>query len=195
MAQEIIGAKVSQKTWHKLLDDASTKEAVADDTANSNTSITSRVRETTLSDFSKNLEEPSPTENEEDIDDQIRSVDSHEIHCERECWSDLRADIRTLFFPDKNVIEQHSLTLSQIWCKVQESVKGLHDKHSEFDMKQVNVTDTPQYVISTIDHGEQIDHRHTGKGKSKHTGKGKGNHVEVVETNQPSETASPMSAT
>ena len=46
-------------------------------------------------------------------------------------------------------------------------------------MKQGNVTDTPQ-VISTI------DHRHTGKGKSKHTGKGKGKHVDVVETNQPS---------
>ena len=46
----------------------------------------------------------------------------------------------------------------------------------------------PQCVISTI------DHRHTGKSKSKHTGKGKGKHVDVVETNQPSETASPMSA-
>ena len=49
-------------------------------------------------------------------------------------------------------------------------------------------------VISTIDHGEQIDHKHTGKGKSKHTSKGKGNQVDVVETNQPSETASTMSA-
>ena len=84
LAQEINGVKVAQKTWHKLLDDASTKEAVADDTANSNTSITSRVSQTTLSDFSKNLEEPSPTENEEEIDDQIRSMDSHEIQCERE---------------------------------------------------------------------------------------------------------------
>ena len=49
-------------------------------------------------------------------------------------------------------------------------------------------------AISTIDHGEQIDHKHTGKGKSKHTGKGEGNHVDVVETNLPSETASTMSA-
>ena len=82
-------AKREEKTWHKLLDDrqhatesahiASTTEAVADDTANSNTSITSRVSQTTLSDFSKNLEEPSPTENEEEIDDQTRSMDSHEI--------------------------------------------------------------------------------------------------------------------
>ena len=87
MAQEISGVKVAQKTWHKLLDDASTKEAVADDTANSNTSIASRVNQTTLSDFSKNLEEPSPTENEEEIDDQIRSIDSHEIQCERETES------------------------------------------------------------------------------------------------------------
>ena len=44
-------------------------------------------------------------------------------------------------------------------------------------------------AISTIDHGEQIDHRHIGKGKSKHTRKGKDIHVDVVETNQPSETA------
>ena len=100
LAHEITGVKVAQKkgkqtvslklakkekkTWHKLLGEASTKEAVADDTANSNTSITSRVSQTTLSDFSKNLEEPSPTENEEAIDDQIRSMDSHEIQCEKE---------------------------------------------------------------------------------------------------------------
>ena len=45
-------------------------------------------------------------------------------------------------------------------------------------------------MISTIDHGEQINHKHTGKGKSKHTAKGKGNHVEVVETNHPSSTMS-----
>ena len=47
-------------------------------------------------------------------------------------------------------------------------------------------------MISTIDHGEQIDHTNTGKGKRKHTGKGKGKHVDVVETEQPqpSETAS-----
>ena len=46
---------------------------------NSNTDITSRVSQKALSDFSKNLEEPSPTENEEEIDDQTRSMDSHEI--------------------------------------------------------------------------------------------------------------------
>ena len=83
--------------------------------------------------------------------DQTRSIDSHEIQCEKEYESDLRANTGTLFFPDKN-------------------------------------------SISTIDHGEQIDHRHTGKGKSKHTDKGKGKHVDVVETNQPSETASAMLA-
>ena len=36
LAHEIPGVKVAQKTWHKLLEDASTKEAVADDMANSN---------------------------------------------------------------------------------------------------------------------------------------------------------------
>ena len=52
----------------------------------------SRVSQTTLSDFSKNLEELSPTENEEEIDDQTRSMDSHEIQCEKDYWSDLRAE-------------------------------------------------------------------------------------------------------
>ena len=135
LAHEITGVKVAQKkgkqtfypklakreemTWHKLLDDrqhatesthtniASTKEVVADDTAKSNTDITSRVSQTTLSDFSKNLEEPSPTENGKEIDDQIRSMDSHAIQCEKEYWSDLRADTGTLFLPDKIVMEQH----------------------------------------------------------------------------------------
>ena len=76
-------AKKEEKTWHKLLDDASTKETVADDTANSNTNITSCVSQTTLSHFSKNLEEHPPTENEKEIDDQMRSMDSHEIQCEK----------------------------------------------------------------------------------------------------------------
>ena len=55
--------------------------------------------------------------------------------------------------------------------EVQESIKGLKDKHGKFEIEQENVTDTLQCAISTIDHGEQIDHRSTGKGKSKHTGK------------------------
>ena len=76
-------AKREEKTWHKLLDGASTKEAVADDTANSNTNVTSCVNQTTLSDFSKNLEEPSLTENEEEIADQTLSMGSHEIQCEK----------------------------------------------------------------------------------------------------------------
>ena len=116
-------------------------------------------------------------------------MDSHEIQCEKECWSDLRADTGSLFLLDKIVMEQHSLTHhpSQPWCKVQESIKGMNDK-----IEQGNVTDRPQCLISTIDHGEQIDHRNGGRGKSKHTGKGKGKHV--VETNQPSETASTVLA-
>ena len=126
-------AKREEKTWHKLLDDrqhatesthiAPTKEVVTDDTANSNTDITFRVSQTTLSDFSKNLVEPSPTENEDEIDDQIRSMDSHEIQCETENWSDLRTDTGTLFLPDEIVMEQHSLThfSSQPWSKVTKS--------------------------------------------------------------------------
>ena len=145
LAHEIMGVKVAQKkgkqtvslklakreekTWHNFLDDrqhanesshdASTKEAVADDTANSNTNITSCVSQTTLIDFSNNVEEPSPSENEEEIDDQTRSMDSHAIPCEKEYWSDLRADIGTLFLLCKIVMEQHNLTHfpSQPWSK------------------------------------------------------------------------------
>ena len=111
LAHEITGVKVAQKkgkqtvslklakkedkTRHKLLDDPSTKEAVEDNNAKRNTNITSCVNQTTLSDFSKNLEEPAPTENEEEIDDQTRSMDSHEIQCEKKYWSDLRADTGT----------------------------------------------------------------------------------------------------
>ena len=171
LAHEITGVKVAQKTWHKLLDDASTKEAVADDTANSNTNITSRVSQTTLSDFSMNLEEPSPTE----IDDQTRSMDSHAIQCEQ----------------DRDGTTQFD-TLSESTLVQGPGVnQRIERQHSKFEIKQVNVTDTSHFVISTIDHGAQVDHRKTGKGKSKHTGKGKGNHVDVVETEQPqpSETA------
>ena len=141
LAHEITGVKVAQKKrkqtvslklakkekmWHKFL---------ADDTANSNTSITSRV-----SQFSKNLEEPSPTEKEEASDVQIRSMDSHEILCERECWSDLRADTGTLFLPGKIVMEQHSSTPSpsQSWSKATKSsgfeesvVDSINDQNSK----------------------------------------------------------------
>ena len=202
LAHEITGVKVVQKTWHKLLDDrqhASERSHIAamkEVAANSNTDISSRVSQTTLSDVSKNMEEPSRTENKEEIDDQTRSMDSHEIQCEKEYWSNLGADTGTLFFPDKIMMEPHSLTHfpSQPWCKVRESIKGLNDKHSKFEIEQENVTDTLQCVISPIAHGEQVAHRNTGKGKIKHTGKGKGKHVDVVEKSQPSETASTVVA-
>ena len=93
----------------------------------------------------------SPTEKEETIDDQTRSIDSHEIQCEKEYAIDLRVDTGTLFFPERN-------------------------------------------LISTNDHGEQIDHTHSNKDQSKHTDKGKDNHVDVLETNQHSDTDSTMSA-
>ena len=75
-------------------------------------------------------------------------MDSHEIQCEKDYWIDLRADPETLFFPDKIVMTQHML------INFPESTKRLNDKHSKFEIEQENVTDTPQCVISTIDHGE-----------------------------------------
>ena len=133
MAHEITGVKVAQKkgirfplklakkekkTWHKLFDDASTKEAVADDTASSNTDITSCVSQTT------------------------RSMDTHAIQCEKEYWSDLRADTGTLFFPYKIVMEQHNLTHfpSQPWSKeakrFEESVGDLTNDQNSAKMPE-----------------------------------------------------------
>ena len=73
----------------------------------------------------------------------------------------------------KEIVEDNTAKTAN--SKVQESIKGLNDKHSKFEIEQGNDTDTPQCVISTTDHGEQVDHRNTGKGKSKHTSKGKAN--------------------
>ena len=49
-------------------------------------------------------------------------MDSHEIQCEKEYWSDLLADTRTLFLLDKIAMEPHSLTHfpSQPWSKDKE---------------------------------------------------------------------------
>ena len=106
---------------------ASKKETVADDTANNNTSITSRVSRTTRSDFSKNLEEPSLTENEEEIDNQTRSVDSHEIQCEKEYEIDLRVEhccsrTRTRFRPP--ITENRSITNILVKERVNTLAKG-----------------------------------------------------------------------
>ena len=117
LAHEITGVKVVQKKGKQTV---SLKLAKKKEQANNSyTSMTSRVSQTTLSDFSKNVEEPSLTENEEEIDDQIRSMDSHETQCEKEYWSDLRADTGTLFLPGTIVMEQHSSTPSpsQSWSK------------------------------------------------------------------------------
>ena len=65
------------------------------------------------------MKELSHTENEEEIDDQTRIMDSHEIQCEKGYWSDLRSDVGTLFFLGKIVMEQLNSTLSpsQSWSK------------------------------------------------------------------------------
>ena len=147
----LMRAKREEKTWHKLLDDASTKEAVAEDTASSNTDITSRVSQTTLSDFSKNMGEPSPKENEEEIDDQTRSMDSHEIQCEKEYGIDLRADTGTLFFPGKIVMEQHSLTHfpNQPWSKETKS-SGFEESAGELTNDRDSAKMPGMWITNTI---------------------------------------------
>ena len=134
------------------------KRTVADDTTNSNASITSRVNQTALGDFSKNLEEPSSSENEEEIDDQTRRMDSHEIQCEKEYWIDPRADTGTLFLPGKIVMEQHSLIYlpSQFWSKetkssgFEESVGDLPNDQNSAKMQEKWIADTNPGRRSTV---------------------------------------------
>ena len=67
LAHEIPGVKVAQKTWHKLLEDASTKEAVADDTANSNSLTHSPSQSWSKETKSSGFEEPvSNSTNDQD---------------------------------------------------------------------------------------------------------------------------------
>ena len=97
------------------------------------------------------MEEPSPTENEEEIDDQTRSMDSHEIQCEKEYWSDLRADIGTLFLPDKIVMEQHSLTHfpSQPWSEETKS-SGFEESVDDLTNDQDSAKMPEMWIMNTI---------------------------------------------
>ena len=99
------------------------------------------------------MEEPSPTKNEEEIDDQIRSMDSH-----KEYWSDLRADTGTLFLPGKIVMEQHSLTHSpsQSWSKetkssgFEESVGDSTNDQNSAKMPEMWIANTNPGRRSTV---------------------------------------------
>ena len=138
-------AKREEKTWHKLDDDRQHA------TASAHIATTSRVSQTTLSDFSKNLEEPSPTENEEEIDDQTRSMDTHEIQCEKEYWSDLRADTGTLFLPDKIAMESHSLThflRCQPWSKETKS-SGFEESAGELTKNRDSAMMPEMWITNT----------------------------------------------
>ena len=82
------------------------------------------------------------------------------------------------------------------WTRNIESYETQCEKEHEIDLRAGTGTLSfpDKNAMSTIDHGKQIDHRHTGEGKSEHTSKWKDNLADVVETNQPCETASTMSA-
>ena len=59
--------------------------------------------------------------------------------------------------------------------KVQESIKGLNDKHSRLEIKQVNVTDRHQCVISTIHRRTDRSQKIPAKARVNTQGKGKAN--------------------
>ena len=64
--------------------------------------MSARISTLTRCQLKRTWRNSSPTENEEENDDQTRSMDSYEIQCEKEYLSDLRADNWiTLFLPDK----------------------------------------------------------------------------------------------
>ena len=78
--------------------------------------------------------------------------------------------------------------------EVQESIKGLNDKHSKFEIEQGNVTDTPSARFRpSITENRSITEI-LAKARVNVQAKGKGKYVDVVETNRPSETASTVLA-
>ena len=136
LSHKITGVKVAQKTWHKLLEDASTKEAAADNTANSN-SLTlspsqSWSKETKISGFDESV-----------------------------CNS---------------TNDQDSAKMPKMWITT------------------VNPGRRSTVMELASDSTAATSSLNTMGTKSKNTGEGKDNHVDVVETNQPSEAASTMSA-
>ena len=135
LAHKIPGVKVAQKTWHKLLEDDSTKEAVADDTANSN-SLT---------------------------------------HSPSQSWSKTK---RSGFEESVSIStnDQDSAKMLEMW------ITTVDPGRRSTVMELASETTVATSSLNTMGT------------KSKNTGKGKDNHVDVVETNQPSETASTMSA-
>ena len=134
LAHEITGVEVAQTTWHKLLDDASTKEAVADDTANSNSLTHSPSQFWSKETKSSGFVEP--------VGNATKDQDSAKMP---EMWTvDLCRRSTVMELASETTVATNSLN-----------------------------------TMGT---------------KSKHAGKGTDNHVDVVETNQPSETASTMSA-
>ena len=136
LAHEIPGVKVAQKTWHKLLDDAPTKEAVADDTANSN-SLT---------------------------------------HSPSQSWS---KETKSFGFEESvsnSTADQDSAKMPEMW------IMTVDPGRRSTVMELASETTVATSSLNT-----------TGT-KSNNTGNGEDNHVDVVETNQPSETASTMSA-
>ena len=100
---------------------------------------------------------PSHTENEEEIDDQTSSMESHEIQRE-EYWSDLRTETGTLFLPGKIVMEQHSLTHfpCQSWSNetksygFEESVVESTNDQDSAKMPEMWITNTISGRRSTV---------------------------------------------
>ena len=82
-------------------------------------------------------------------DDQTRG--SHEIQCEKEYWSDLRADTDALFVLGKIVMEQHSLTHfpSQPWSKESKS-SGFEESVGELTNDQDSAKMLEMWVMNTI---------------------------------------------
>ena len=136
LAHEIPGVNVAQKTWHKLLDDASTKEAVADDAANSN-SLT---------------------------------------HSPSQSWSKETKSSGFAESVGNSTNDQDSAKMPEMW------ITTVNFGRRSTVMELASETTVATSSLNTMGT------------KSNNAGKGKDNHVEVVERNEPSETAPTMSA-
>ena len=82
-------------------------------------------------------------------------MDSHEIQCEKEHWSDIRTDIGTLFLLGKIVMEQHSLTHfpSYSWSKETKSSgfeESVGDSTNDQNTAKMWITNTNLGRRSTV---------------------------------------------
>ena len=188
LAHEITGVKVAQKTWHKLLDDrqhanershiAPTKEVVADDTANSNHEYHISCQPNDTEWF---LQELGGTFSNRERGGDWRSDTQHGFSRDKS----VRRSAGVIFVqtPVQCSFRTRSWWNNTVWHTFRVNlgarsrvIKGLNEKHSKFEIEQVNVTDTHSsaWLRPSITENRSITER-LAKATVKTQAKGKAN--------------------